>query len=242
MRTPDTTELLQVWERGAGASPVARALLLAKAAAPDQDGAALARWSIGRRDAALLDLREALFGCELRCLTSCARCGEKIELDFRIDDIRVEHGESGVTYAAEAEGYEVRFRLPDSADLLALEGCPASGVERRLLALCVLGALANAQRVEVADLPESVVATVSHKMGEADGQAEVLLHVVCPTCSNAEPAPFDIVSHLWTELDAWARRVLLEVHALAQSYGWSEAEILRMTPARRRVYLDLTGN
>jgi hypothetical protein len=55
------------------------------------------------------------------------------------------------------------------------------------------------------------------------------------------PAPFDIVSHLWTELDAWARRMLREVHALAATYGWSEAEILRMSATRRRAYLDLIG-
>jgi len=78
-------------------------------------------------------------------------------------------------------------------------------------------------------------------MSEADPQAEILLEVSCPACSYVSPAPFDIVPHLWAELDAWAKRMLREVHSLAVVYGWSEAEILRMSAARRRIYLDLTG-
>ena len=38
-----------------------------------------------------------------------------------------------------------------------------------------------------------------------------------------------------------ARRLLPEVHALASSYGWSEKEILALSPARRRSYIALLG-
>ena len=36
-------------------------------------------------------------------------------------------------------------------------------------------------------------------------------------------------------------RILREVHTLAAAYGWSEAEILALSPARRRVYLELAA-
>jgi hypothetical protein len=212
------------------------------AASPENDGNALARWNIGRRDSLLLDLRDALFGPEVHCLTDCTHCGEPIELDFRIDDIRVPHGEPGRPYYLEAGNYEVQYRLPDSADLLALDGEAPARAERQLLARCVLDAWTQDGDVAVAELPDAVLSAVSQGMSEADPQAEVLLEVSCPACSAMSPAPFDIVSHLWTELDAWARRMLREVHTLAQVYGWGEAEILRMSAARRRAYLDLIGS
>ena len=48
----------------------------------------------------------------------------------------------------------------------------------------------------------------------------------------------DPVAFLWAELDGWARRLAGEVHLLAAVYGWGEAEILAMSPPRRRLYLD----
>ena len=34
---------------------------------------------------------------------------------------------------------------------------------------------------------------------------------------------------------------LAEVHALAAAYGWTEAEVLALSAARRRAYLELVG-
>lgn len=239
MRTPKPRELLQVWERGAGQPALTRALILLAVASPEQDNEALASWNIGRRDGLLLNLRGALFGPEIRCLTDCTNCGEQIELNFRIGDVRVPHGETGRAYRIATHGYEVQFRLPDSADLLALQGAPPSQAEGHLLSRCILGARIENGEVAAVELPAPVLSALSQAMSEADPQAEVLLEVSCPSCTAVAPALFDIVSHLWTELDAWARRMLREVHALALAYGWSEAEILRMSARRRRAYLDL---
>ena len=39
-------------------------------------------------------------------------------------------------------------------------------------------------------------------------------------------------------MDARAQRLLMEVHLLARAYGWREADILGMSPARRNAYLQ----
>ena len=52
---------------------------------------------------------------------------------------------------------------------------------------------------------------------------------------------FDIVSFFWSELTAWSIRILDHVHRLASAYGWSEADILTMTPSRREMYLARIG-
>jgi hypothetical protein len=49
---------------------------------------------------------------------------------------------------------------------------------------------------------------------------------------------FDIVSFLWTEIAAEAKRLLREVHILASAYGWREADIFSLSPLRRQFYLE----
>jgi hypothetical protein len=52
---------------------------------------------------------------------------------------------------------------------------------------------------------------------------------------------FDIVPYLWTEINAWAMRLLREIHSLATAYGWREADILAMSAVRRHWYLEMIG-
>jgi hypothetical protein len=241
MKMPDAANLLQAWEEGIGRSMPSRAILLLQSLFPELDGTTLAEWNIGKRDRALLDLRRLLFGPHLQCLTDCANCGETIELDFRVDDILAPCGEPEHTYQVVAEGYNLVFRLPTSSDLMRLERSTEERPEQLLLAGCLLSAQTEQADAAIEDLPERVLEAVSARMGEIDQQAEVLLAVSCPNCTSSASASFDIVAHLWAEIDRWARRLLQEVHALALMYGWSEAEVLRMSTARRRAYLDLIG-
>jgi hypothetical protein len=241
MRVPDTADLLRVWEQGTGKSAAIRALLLMKAICPESDSRTLGKWCIGQRDRLLLDLRYALFGADVQCLTDCANCGEPLELEFRIDDIRAPHGEPGRSYPVDSDGFEVRFRLPDTGDLLALDGDSLIPPERQLLERCLLDVRSKEGEVDLGELPNTVLSAVGRGMRDADPQAEVVLEVSCPACSTVSRAPFDVVSHLWTELDAWARRMLREVHAIALAFGWNETDILAMSASRRRAYLDLIG-
>ena len=68
-----------------------------------------------------------------------------------------------------------------------------------------------------------------------------LLAVSCASCAHAWRASFDIVAFFWSEIDAWAERVLRDVHRLAAAYGWSEREILGLSAWRRHRYLEMVG-
>jgi hypothetical protein len=52
---------------------------------------------------------------------------------------------------------------------------------------------------------------------------------------------FDIISFFWKEIDHWVKHLLLDVHVLAKAYGWSENDILEISPWRRRIYLEMIG-
>ena len=134
----------------------------------------------------------------------------------------------------------MEFRLPTSLDLASLD--PAADLEtnrQHLLQRCVTAARRGGREVAAAELPMEVAAAIAQRMADADPQADVQLALACPKCQHAWKAPLDIVSYFWTEIDAWAGRLLREVHALAYAYGWREAEVLALSPWRRQAYLEL---
>jgi hypothetical protein len=92
------------------------------------------------------------------------------------------------------------------------------------------------------ELPGAVQRRIAETVEAADPGADLALSIACPECGAATRAELDIASYLWTELDAWARDVLLDVHLLATAYGWSEPEILALSPTRRRYYLELCAD
>lgn len=237
MRPVSASELLNVWEHGQGQRSVQRALALLAAACPGTPPDELAKLSIGRRDALLLTLREWTFGSRMACVVACPACGERLEPSFDAADIRLEtaeeagSGELSLTF----HGREVRFRLPNSLDMLALAGSQdLAGARRALLDRC----LSKPPRRPV---PEELAAEVARKMTEADPQADVQLALSCPSCAHSWSAVFDITSFFWREIEAWACRVLREVHALAFAYGWQEDYILSLSPRRRQAYLQMVG-
>ena len=83
------------------------------------------------------------------------------------------------------------------------------------------------------------LAQLGQRLTELHPQAETRLDFTCPECGKAWSDPADVADFLWTELSAKARQLLLEVDALARAYGWNEAEVLALSPARRTAYLRL---
>jgi hypothetical protein len=241
MKALSASEMLEVWDRGQATLPAERALILIEAASPDESVDALARLSIGRRDSCLLTLREMFFGQDMDCLVACPLCGDQLELDFKVADIRAEPGsEKSDVLEFGALGYEVQFRLPNSIDLIAVAGGGRQEKKRSmLLSRCMLFAGCNGEETSADDLPAELLVAITSKMGLADPQADVQLSLLCPSCGLNWQAVFDIVSFLWSEIDVWARRTLREVHILALAYGWSEADILELSPLRRQLYLDM---
>jgi hypothetical protein len=79
-------------------------------------------------------------------------------------------------------------------------------------------------------------------VAQADPDADLQLDAPCPACGHHTSAVVDAASFLWAELDAWARGTLVEVHLLASTYGWTEPEVLSLSPRRRRHYLELAGH
>ena len=244
MRALTASQLLAVWEQGWTQAPLQRALTLLAAACPENSPDDLAQWSIGRRDTSLLKLREWAFGSRLACMASCPECGERLELAFETGDIRAgeypDTAEARGQLSLSLEEFEIRFRLPNSLDLIALSSDGELAETRsQLLERCLISAKQNGEAIAANELSDEVLEAVTAQMLEADPQGDVQLALTCPACSHRWQVPFDILSFFWNEINVWAQRIVREVHILASTYGWREADILTLSPWRRQVYLQM---
>jgi hypothetical protein len=241
MMSPDPALLLAAWERGLIQTPAQRALTLLGASFDGPPSDSLATLTIGERDMRLLRFHEQVFGSRLNAIAHCPACDQTLELNFNIADIYVEQtAQPPPKLTIEKQDYVVAFRLPQALDLTALDqDAPILENRRRLLERCMLSARRGSKDISVDELPDEFVAEVSAQMAKADPQAEILMAARCPDCAHQWRAPLDIGAFVWAELNAWATRVLREVHLLAEAYGWRESDILALSPTRRRLYLEM---
>lgn len=243
MHVPSPPELLNVWERGLALTPAQRALELLSSAWPHTREEELGRLSIGQRDAQLLMLREALFGQEMAAVAVCPRCLERLDLTF--DTSRIHANLQEVPQEAlslSVAGYDLGFRPPTTQDAIAAaEEQDAVSGSRLLLRQCLLSVKRGDIPVASEDVPSEVVEGMAHRMTQADALADIHMTVSCPHCGYQWQSAFDIVSFLWSEIEAWAGRMLSDVHSLASAYGWNERDILALSPVRRQFYLQAVG-
>ncbi|MFI2372837.1 hypothetical protein [Streptomyces sp. NPDC018833] len=237
---PELTEaqMLDVWESGVRQEPPVRALLLAAAAAPA--GEEVADRPLAALRSLLLDLRCGSFGDVLPCTIDCPACDESLEVMVGAEELRATpgtgtapaHGPGPMTAGLTAGSYQITYRALTGRDLLGL--VPADPQARRtLLSRCVVSVEPPTDA-----LPDEVLEEVAQRLPDVDPGADTVLSLNCPRCHHEWWAALDVADHLWAEVDAYARRLLHDIHVLARAYGWSESDVLTVSPARRQFYLE----
>lgn len=240
MRSPTASEILSAWESGLAGSRLRRSmgLLQAVAEAPLDDPA---RLSIGARDARLLALRRELFGSQLAGVATCPACDDWVEWSIDVDQLPSATAEIPESVSLELNRERVEFRLPNTADLEAVAELSEGQARRALLDRCLRGSGADDAPLPAATLSDELCEFITRGMAEADPCAELKFRLGCG-CGHAWEEGFDIEAFLWCELESWAGGLLRDVHVLASAYGWTEGEILRLSPARRRSYIELVSS
>lgn len=233
-------DCLALWERGHTLHPLDQGLLAVHAAFPESRREPVADWPLGRRNRALAELRCACFGRWLRGWSACEQCGERLE--FEVDGNALASADA----AGSDKSIEVRgslFRLPTSRDLAQIAGQhDPSQAAIDLLRRCMISRPAEDEgnsQFDAQAWTEEELDAIGERMAQADPLAEILLHFDCPSCSHAFDLCLDLAAFLWSELEGRAKRLLRDVHTLASAYGWSEPEILSLSPARRDFYLAM---
>ena len=238
MRLLTTAQVVDAWERGLDRSLPDRMLVLLDAACPDATYDEIAAMPLGHRDALLLDLRALLLGPDLTGVSECPACGDPVESTFPAENLRVPADlPPAAVQHVEVEGLDVAFRLPSTHDVITVNSSHGGSAATQLLERC----LDDPVSLAAAGVDwDTLASAVSRAMSAADPQADVVLGLTCPGCANSWAAPFDIAGFLWAEIHGWVSRLLRDVDQLARTYGWTEADILALSPTRRRLYLELS--
>lgn len=244
---PAPATVLDVWEAGLPRTPAARAVLLLEAAGERDAGA----WPVGRGQLALL---AAWCGTDhgLEVLADCPGCGAVLDLAVDPALLASAGGAAGGTAGETSDGtagggpvtvtdgdYAVTAHPPTVGDLAALSpGDDAETRRRQLLARCVTEATLAGEPVPPGSLPERLVDLVEAALEEADPAADIRLALACPECAATWSESLDPLELTWSSVERAARRLAVDVHRLARAYGWSEPEILALSPFRRQLYLS----
>jgi hypothetical protein len=240
MRPLSDRELVAVWEAGRGRPAWYRALLPLAAVLGTPVGD-LAGWPLGRRDGWLLALRAWTFGPTLEAVSRCPApgCGQAVEAEIAVpalldawpaDDVPA-HGE------VEADGWALTLRPPSSRDFAAAG--PGGPSPDDLLRRCVVQARGPGGAAAADDLPAALLREAESVLQAIDPLAAIEIGLTCPACGAAWVEPLNVAEYVWSEIVTAARALLLDVHALASAYGWTEGEILGLGPERRAAYRDL---
>lgn len=240
MRTLHATDLLEIWDRGRDRHPVDRALVVLAFAFPELGWDELGALPIGERNRLLLWMRATTFGPRLELVTSCPACSEQLEFDFTFPLERYAPSPPREVETTLAAGERLRLRLPDSRDLAAIAGLADPAVaKRRLLERCICAPAREGEAV--GHDHERVVPAFSAAVEEHDPLAVISFPVGCVACTQPWRATLDPIDYIWRELGHRVVAIVRDVDVLARAYGWTESEILRLSPGRRRLYIDRVG-
>lgn len=237
--------LLELWESALPLGAAARERLLGQAAGAD--GSA----SLGERQAALLRLREQLFGRAMALRANCPQC--EAALDFEIDCARLhalapQAGDAaaaaGVVHELQIGALQLRFRAALADDVEAARrdaGDDVGAFARCLFERCIVEAVDGGRAIETHTLSADVRQAVAQRLDAIEPTAHLEFALECVDCGLAFGAPLDTAGVLWSEVRHRAEQVLADVAALASRYGWRESDVLALGPARRDAYLQLSG-
>lgn len=189
---------------------------------------------LAQRDAALLDLYRSVFGDRAELVMDCPGCGKTLEVDLDLAWFAGAAPSERTCVVAGSRDYELRALT--TRDLVAAAGAPDPAAT--LLARTVRRA-DDGTPVAAAELPAGDLDLLDAAAERLAGPAGIVVSAQCPACGVQVRSGLDVAALGWSRLDRWAGDRLAEVATLARAYGWTEAEVLALTPARRAAYLEL---
>ena len=232
--------MLDVWEQAHSSNAAARTRWLLSLSEPQLSDDELDNLTLGESNSRLVNLRRSLFGAVLQAYVECPHCGEALDLEFPIEQLGFDAvPEQPAELFIRNETLSASARLPNGHDLAALSLVNSVDEGRALLfSRCLWDLRRNGKAVELGDLNESELTALENLVAELDPRTELLFDLSCPACANQWQSSLDAGAFLWREFDTHIRELLENIHLLARAYGWSEADILAMSDARRAYYVQ----
>lgn len=250
MKALSGEQLLQVWDSSRELPIQEAALALLSMACPERTRTDLATLPLNERDALLLEMRAATLGQTAGGFAECPTCG--LQLEFALDAqelakrLRMQPKTAGTAIPG------VSLRPVNTLDLLAC--AKAVNMDQARFILLARTCLLDGTEAELAQLrtscamqewleaqPRENIEALVKEFERANVASELRLELHCSACNGAQLLDMDIPSFVLRELCAAARHLMVDIRELASAYGWSEASIAAMSPARRAAYLEMVN-
>lgn len=168
---------------------------------------------------------------------NCGSCGERFDFSVNRSDLPVKGAGEGYPFAAvETSLGPCRFRVPTGTDQEMLAGLDDEDEALRCLVERCLVALPDGYRGTAAAFTPGDVARIEAALEDVAPELAVTVQAACPACGASHV--IDVDPYVALSLHAGGG-LLHEIHLLAATYHWGEAEILALPLDRRRRYLDL---
>lgn len=193
------------------------------AAGHDDD---LADLPLAVRDKALLSVLHKTFGPKLALVTDCQECGTELELDLAAAELTAELRTPGPETFETGHG-TFKLRSLTSRDLADAAALPEAEIAAFLR-----------NQLTDGNLPPALIDQIDAQIQVREAQGEITFSLTCAACGAVWSEPFDIAAHVWSEIEAAARRIMDEVAELASAFCWTEPQILALSPVRRAAYLS----
>jgi hypothetical protein len=168
----------------------------------------------------------------LRC--PAAECGKTLEVNLPFDRLPTGTSEDVTVDVPLASGNVVRLRRPTGSDQQTWR-TQTFRTQRDALA----GIVATLTVSATNPLDDDALAPLSAAMESFDPLTAFRVSTECPYCGEHATILVDLEAEALRHLASHRRALLLQIHALATQYGWSEAAILAVPPRRRARYLQL---
>jgi hypothetical protein len=196
------------------------------------------RWwaaPVGDRIRALLrvlTLTEAVDHVALSARCPDPSCGQLFEFELPLADLIHHAHEADPVRVALAGERAVVVRRPTGRDLQRWSRTRPDSRQAGVAAM--LATLVQDGHATPEDEP-----ALAETLAAMDPLVAFAVACRCPVCEVATEVPVDLEGLVLARLGGRQRALLREVHQLASRYGWTEAEVLAVAPARRARYLAL---
>lgn len=197
--------------------------------------------SIGEINRHLLRVRQRTLGDAMPCQTACPQCNAALEFSLSAAGIL-----ASLTVAVpkpqqvKLKGYQIGFNKLRCGDVLGAIDAPDLDEARdQLLGRCITKVRKKGATLSVDELPDSLREQLLDRIVQADPATEINLNLRCPECAHHWKAVFDIADYFWEEISHMSTQLIWQVHLLAKNYGWREEDVLQVSPARRKMYLEM---
>jgi hypothetical protein len=170
------------------------------------------------------------FGVDQRWITAdCAACHKPFDFPMALAALPLETAGPD-RIALETSVGVLNVRQPTCADQIAISGVKRDDREKLLLSRCIDRASDVIENLNNADILalDAAMATLAPSLPSAASAA-------CPECGHSNAVPISTSDWLSDLGDG----PLADIHTIASSYGWAEADILALPKRKRESFIRM---